>query len=228
MKRPNFPYFRAFYTVVSKGNVQKIALIIDTPFVETLLVLPDKWHFPAEKSVDFPPWGLMTFAGNPVICAAKRRFPHPESRKKLSQNPVAVFSCSGLLFPLPLLYRTEHFSRGRNWQKCAEKRRGRGVASKKGKKEKRKQVRRCFRDPAVVFRYHRSILMTVVFLVWQGPWGIRKVLNLDGKEKTNKHKEFWRDPPGVRPVCPADTSHLPRDTSRLSRGHSVPLVLIYT
>ena len=23
MKRPNFPYFRAFYTVVSKGNVQK-------------------------------------------------------------------------------------------------------------------------------------------------------------------------------------------------------------
>ena len=38
-----------------------------------------QWHFPAEKSVDFPPWGLLTFAGNPVICAVKRRFPHPGS-----------------------------------------------------------------------------------------------------------------------------------------------------
>ena len=38
-----------------------------------------KWHFPAEKSVDFPPWGLLTFAGNPVICAVKRRFSHPGS-----------------------------------------------------------------------------------------------------------------------------------------------------
>ena len=40
-----------------------------------------KWHFPAEKSVDFPPWGLLTFAGNPVICAVKRRLPHPRSGK---------------------------------------------------------------------------------------------------------------------------------------------------
>ena len=40
-----------------------------------------KWHFPAEKSVDFPPWGLLTFAGNPAICTVKRRFPHPGSRE---------------------------------------------------------------------------------------------------------------------------------------------------
>ena len=53
-----------------------------------------------------------------------------------------------------------------------------------------------------------------------------------GTPKTNKHKELWAffggTPPGVRPVCPGDTSHLSRDMSRLSRGHSVPLVLIYT
>ena len=41
-------------------------------------------------------------------------------------------------------------------------------------------------------------------------------------------KKFGGTPPGVRPVCPGDTSHLSSDMSRLSRGHSVPLVLIYT
>ena len=40
-----------------------------------------KWHFPPEKSVDFPPRGLLTFAGNPVICAVKRRFAHPRRRE---------------------------------------------------------------------------------------------------------------------------------------------------
>ena len=42
----------------------------------------------------------------------------------------------------PLLYRTEHVSRGEKWQKCAEKRGGRGVASKRGKKEKRTRENR--------------------------------------------------------------------------------------
>ena len=37
----------------------------------------------------------------------------------------------------PLLYRTEHFLRGRKWRKHAEKGRGRGVASKGVKEEKR-------------------------------------------------------------------------------------------
>ena len=41
-------------------------------------------------------------------------------------------------------------------------------------------------------------------------------------------KNFGGTLSGVRPVCPGDTSHLSRDMSRLSRGHSVPLVLIYT
>ena len=50
-----------------------------------------------------------------------------------------------------------------------------------------------------------------------------------GKEqKPINIKNFGGTPPGVRPVCPGDTSHLSRDMSRLSRGHSVPFVLIYT
>ena len=46
--------------------------------------------------------------------------------------------------------------------------------------------------------------------------------------QTVNTKNFGGTPPGVRPVCPGDTSHLSRDMSRLSRGHSFPLVLIYT
>ena len=49
-----------------------------------------------------------------------------------------------------------------------------------------------------------------------------------GKKKTINIKNFGGTPPGVRPVCPGDTSYLSRDMSRLSRGRSVPLVLIYT
>ena len=49
-------------------------------------------------------------------------------------------SPSSALFPF--LYRTEHFSKGRKWRKCAEKRGGRGVASKGGKKEKRTRENR--------------------------------------------------------------------------------------
>ena len=54
------------------------------------------------------------------------------------------------------------------------------------------------------------------------------VFFLPGKEKPINIKNFGGTPPGVRPVCPGDTSHLSRDMSRLSRGHSVPLLLIYT
>ena len=42
MKRSDFLILRAFYTVVSKRNFVEIALIVDAPFVETLLVLADK------------------------------------------------------------------------------------------------------------------------------------------------------------------------------------------
>ena len=48
------------------------------------------------------------------------------------------------------------------------------------------------------------------------------------RKKPMNIKNFGGTPPGVRPICPGDTSHLSRDMSRLSRGHSVPLVLIYT
>ena len=48
------------------------------------------------------------------------------------------------------------------------------------------------------------------------------------RKKPINIKNFGGTPPGVRPVCPGDTSHLSRDMSRLSRGRSVPLVLIYT
>ena len=34
--------------------------------------------FPAEKSVDAPSRGLLTFAGNPVICAVECRSPFQE------------------------------------------------------------------------------------------------------------------------------------------------------
>ena len=49
-----------------------------------------------------------------------------------------------------------------------------------------------------------------------------------GKKKPINIKNFGGTPSGVRPVCPGDTSRLSRDMSRLSRGRSVPLVLIYT
>ena len=49
-----------------------------------------------------------------------------------------------------------------------------------------------------------------------------------GKEKPINIKNFGGAPPGVRPVCPGDTSHLSCGMSRLSRGRSVPLVLAYT
>ena len=39
----------------------------------------------------FPPWGLLTFAGNPVICAGKTQIPPSREWRKLSQK-----SCNGL------------------------------------------------------------------------------------------------------------------------------------
>ena len=56
----------------------------------------------------------------------------------------------------------------------------------------------------------------------------RDLEHLGRTRKPINIKNFGGTPPGVRPVCPGDTSHLSRDMSRLSRGHSVPLVLIYT
>ena len=47
------------------------------------------------------------------------------------------------------------------------------------------------------------------------------------REKPINIKNFGGTPPGVRPVCPGDTSHLSRGMSRLSRGHSVPLDLYW-
>ena len=42
-----------------------------------------------------------------------------------------------------------------------------------------------------------------------------------GKEKKPINiKNFGGTPPGVRPVCPGDTSHLSRDMSRLSRDRN--------
>ena len=49
--------------------------------------------FPAEKSVDFPPWGLQRFAGNPVISAVKCRLPHPaggENDRRILQRSFRV------------------------------------------------------------------------------------------------------------------------------------------
>ena len=51
-----------------------------------------------------------------------------------------------------LLYRAKHFSRGIRWRKRTEKRGGRGVASRKGKKEKRsaKTGQRMEKDEALM------------------------------------------------------------------------------
>ena len=51
---------------------------------------------------------------------------------------------------------------------------------------------------------------------------------LGERKKPINIKNFGGTPPGVCPVCPGDTSHLSHDMSRLSRGHSVLLALIYT
>ena len=49
------------------------------------------------------------------------------------------------------------------------------------------------------------------------------LLLIGERKKPINIQSFGGTPPGVRPVCPGDTSHLSRDMSRLSRGHSVPL-----
>ena len=70
---------------------------------------------------------------------------------------------------------------------------------------------------------------------WGGNLGVHRQIRensgnsveLSGERKKPINiKNFGGTPPGVRPVCPGDTSHLSRDMSRLSRGHSVPAVLI--
>ena len=37
----------------------------------------EQWHIPAEKSVDFPRRGLLTFAENSVICTVKAHADFP-------------------------------------------------------------------------------------------------------------------------------------------------------
>ena len=60
-------------------------------------------------------------------------------------------------------------------------------------------------------------------------WLSHHASSINGERKKPRNiKNFGGTPPSVRPVCPGDTSHLSRDMSRLSRRHSVPLVLIYT
>ena len=86
-------------------------------------------------------------------------------------------------------------------------------------------------------RYALSFLSLVTWFLSRKALGARaRLFRTDffssqriGKEKKLINiKNFGGTPPGVRPVCPGDTSHLSRDMSRLSRGHSVPLALIYT
>ena len=70
-------------------------------------------------------------------------FSQPKKRLQ-SENHTDLFSCrfrEGISF----LYRTEHFS-----DKGAEKRRGRGVANKKGKKEKRTRENRSAYDTSKI------------------------------------------------------------------------------
>ena len=70
----------------------------------------------------------------------------------------------------------------------------------------RRGLRRCLQTEKQPFTEHDPLLHP----------------GLVGKEKTNKHKEFWRDTPWCASRLSRHTSHLSRDMSRLSRGHSVP------
>ena len=45
---------------------------------------------------------------------------------------------------------------------------------------------------------------------------------MGNEKKTINIKNFGGTPPGVRPVCPGDTSHLSRDVSRLAKGTFCP------
>ena len=49
-----------------------------------------KWRYSPDKSVDFPSWGLLIFAGHTVICTIKRKFPVPGMEEIIAE------SCSGL------------------------------------------------------------------------------------------------------------------------------------
>ena len=73
------------------------------------------------------------------------------------------------------------------------------------------------RLPPIYFLFS-GVSETVLRELNEETWERKKPINI---------KNFGGTPPGVRPVCPGDTSHLSRDMSRLSRGHAVPLVLIY-
>ena len=87
-------------------------------------------------------------------------------------------------------------------------------------------------SPCFQIRHFRQFRQNPLFLAGQkhglpkAPFsGPRKYwMKSNGeRQKTNKHKEFWRGTPWcVCPVCPVDMSHLSRHMSRLSRGHSAP------
>ena len=61
------------------------------------------------------------------------------------------------------------------------------------------------------------------FPLTASPNGVkRRDMNGERKKPINI-KNFGGTPPGVRPVCPGDTSHLSRDMSRLSHPFSIDL-----
>ena len=49
--------------------------------------------------MDFPPQGLLTFCRKPCDLHSKTQIAPSQEPRKVSQNPVAVFSCSGERFP---------------------------------------------------------------------------------------------------------------------------------
>ena len=82
MKRPKFPYFSAFYTVVSKGNFQKPPWSWIPPFLETLLVLPEsEKHVSEAREIPETPHQeryLQTFQGQKLtVQSPQNAVPHP-------------------------------------------------------------------------------------------------------------------------------------------------------
>ena len=116
----------------------------------------------------------------------------------------------------PLLYRTEQFSRGRKGRKCAEKRGGRGVASKGGKKEKRTRENRSVLTPPKPYLPPKSFLCGSQFC------GKDKFLTGAGwcmasfsQVQENSLKTFRRS---YRPLSGGPTSPDPTPPNRSWRG----------
>ena len=104
-----------------------------------------------QKQTSWPlPIGVWNFWPRPILLTLQLTFFHADFGKEFPSRNLWRGPSRNCPFPssvlCPLLYRTEHFSRGEKGEKGAEKRGGKGVTSKGGKKEKRTRENRTVKD----------------------------------------------------------------------------------